>query len=69
MQTFISLPVKDLARATQFFSALGFAFDPQFTDENATRVIVGDDTSGDAAGRAVLRGIHRTPGEHSQGGA
>ena len=36
MQTFVNLPVKDLRRATEFFAAIGFAFDPQFTDENAT---------------------------------
>jgi predicted lactoylglutathione lyase len=43
--TFINLPVKDLTRSTEFFSGLGFAFDPQFSDENATRMIVSDDTS------------------------
>jgi uncharacterized protein len=43
--TFINLPVKDLARATEFFRSLGFEFDPQFTDENATRMIVSDETS------------------------
>jgi predicted lactoylglutathione lyase len=43
--TFINLPVKDLARTTQFFRSLGFEFDPQFTDENATRMIVSDETS------------------------
>jgi predicted lactoylglutathione lyase len=45
MQTFVNLPVKDLARATEFFTKLGFSFDEQFTDENATRMIVSDDTS------------------------
>ena len=45
MQTFINLPVKDLAKATAFFTALGFEFDAQFTDENATRMIVGEETS------------------------
>jgi predicted lactoylglutathione lyase len=45
MQTFVNLPVKDLAKSTEFFTALGFTFDPQFTDENATRMIVSDDTS------------------------
>jgi predicted lactoylglutathione lyase len=45
MQTFVNLPVKDLAKATEFFGALGFSFDPVFTDENATRMIVSDDTS------------------------
>lgn len=43
--TFINLPVKDLASATRFFTALGFAVDEQFTDENATRIIISDETS------------------------
>lgn len=43
--TFINLPVKDLAAATRFFTALGFAVDEQFTDENATRVVISDETS------------------------
>ncbi len=44
-QTFVNLPVKDLAKATEFFTRLGFTFDQQFTSENATRMIVSDDTS------------------------
>lgn len=45
MQTFINLPVKDLAKATEFFTKLGFTFDQQFTSEDATRMIVSDDAS------------------------
>jgi predicted lactoylglutathione lyase len=45
MQTFINLPVKDLTKATEFFTAIGFSFDPEFTDENATRMIISDETS------------------------
>jgi uncharacterized protein len=45
MLTFINLPVKDLTKTTEFFSAIGFSFDPEFTDENATRMIISDDTS------------------------
>lgn len=40
---FVNLPVKDLDRSVDFFTKLGFAFNPQFTDENATCMIVGDD--------------------------
>ena len=43
--TFVNLPVKDLGKATEFVSEIGFAFDPQFTDETATRMIISDDTS------------------------
>ncbi len=45
MMTFVNLPVKDLATATAFFAELGFAFDAQFTDENATRMVISDDAS------------------------
>ena len=39
---FVNLPIKDLDRSVQFFTKLGFAFDPQFTDEQATCMIVSD---------------------------
>lgn len=41
-QIFVNLPVKDLKRSVDFFTALGFSFNPQFTDENATCMIIGD---------------------------
>jgi predicted lactoylglutathione lyase len=43
--TFINLPVKDLASAARFFTALGFAVDEQFSDENATRIVISEGTS------------------------
>jgi len=39
---FVNLPVKDLNKAVDFFSAVGFDFNPQFTDENATCMIISD---------------------------
>lgn len=41
-QIFVNLPVKDLQKSVNFFSALGYRFDPRFTDENATGMIVAD---------------------------
>ncbi|WP_028919937.1 VOC family protein [Pseudoxanthomonas suwonensis] len=41
-QIFVHLPVKDLDRSVAFFTALGFSFNPQFTDENATCMLVGE---------------------------
>ena len=41
-QIFVNLPVKDLQRSVEFFTALGFSFNPKFTDENATCMIVDD---------------------------
>ena len=40
---FVNLPVKDLDRSVEFFTELGFSFDPRFTDETATQMIVSDD--------------------------
>lgn len=42
-QIFVNLPVKDLRRSVGFFTALGFGFDPRFTNDNATCMIVGPD--------------------------
>jgi len=41
-QIFVNLPVKDLKRSVQFFTKLGYTFDPRFTDDNATCMIVGE---------------------------
>ena len=41
-QIFVNLPVKDLGRTVEFFKKLGFAFNAQFTDENATCMIIND---------------------------
>ena len=42
-QIFVNLPVKNLARSIEFFTRLGYSFNPQFTNKNATCMIVGDD--------------------------
>ena len=39
---FINLPVKDLDKSMNFFKALGFSFNPQFTDEKAAGMVVSD---------------------------
>ncbi|MCC6145966.1 MAG: VOC family protein [Anaerolineaceae bacterium] len=40
---FVNLPVKDLNRSVEFFKNLNFTFNSQFTDENATMMVVGED--------------------------
>jgi predicted lactoylglutathione lyase len=42
-KVFVNLPVRDLARSVAFFTGLGFTFDPQFTDERATAMVLNDD--------------------------
>jgi len=40
---FVNLPVSDLDRSVAFFTALGFEFDLQFTDERAAAMVVNQD--------------------------
>ena len=40
---FVNLPVRDLKKSIDFFAKLNFTFNPQFTDETATCMIVSDD--------------------------
>ncbi|MEW9700628.1 VOC family protein [Paenibacillus sp. SI8] len=42
--TFVNLPVKDLNRTKEFFSSIGFEFNPQFSDENSACLVVNDNT-------------------------
>ena len=39
----MNLPVKDLTRSVEFFTMLGYKFNPQFTDEKATCMIIAED--------------------------
>jgi predicted lactoylglutathione lyase len=39
---FVNLPVRDLGKSIDFFKKMGFAFNAQFTDENATCMIIGE---------------------------
>ena len=41
-QIFINLPVKDLTKSVSFFKKLGFKFNPQFTDDKAACMIIGE---------------------------
>ncbi|MGH9244602.1 MAG: VOC family protein [Acidimicrobiales bacterium] len=56
-QTFINLSVRDLAKATEFFTTVGFEFDPVFTDDNATRMIINENTSVMLAVEPFFRGF------------
>jgi hypothetical protein len=40
---FVNLPVKHLDQSMAFFKALGYSFNPQFTDETAACMVISDD--------------------------
>ncbi|MGN7823821.1 VOC family protein [Chitinophaga sp. 22536] len=39
---FVNLPVKDLQKSIQFFTQLGYSFNPQFTDDKAACMVISD---------------------------
>lgn len=41
-QIFVNLPVNDLDKSIAFFTELGYTFNPQFTDEKATCMIISE---------------------------
>lgn len=41
-QIFVNLPVKGLNKSIDFFTKLGFSFNPQFTDEKAGCMVISD---------------------------
>src|SRR5215468_5278406 len=40
---FVNLPVKDLKKSMEFFTKVGYEFNPQFTDATAACMIIGED--------------------------
>lgn len=42
-QLYVNVAIKDIARSVNFFTALGFSFNPKFTDENATCLMISDE--------------------------
>lgn len=41
-QIFVNVPVKDLEKTKKFWIDLGFTFNPQFTDEKAGALVLGE---------------------------
>ena len=43
-RTYIGLPVKNLGRATEFFTRLGLSYNPQASDERSAAMMINHDT-------------------------
>src|SRR5687767_11804109 len=41
-QIFVNLPIKNMERSKAFFGALGFEFNPQFTNEQGACMVISD---------------------------
>jgi predicted lactoylglutathione lyase len=42
-QIYVNLPIRDLKRTMEFFTKLGFEFNPQFTDDKAACMVISQD--------------------------
>lgn len=58
---YVNLPVKDLQRSVRFFKAVGFAFNPQLSDETAACMAISDDIFAMLLTEAKFREIARRP--------
>ena len=60
-QTFLNLPVRDLPKSIAFYTALGFTFNPQFTDETGTCMIINDNTYAMLLTHEKFQGFSKAP--------
>ena len=56
---FVNLPIKDLERSLAFFGALGFDFNPQFTNEQGACMVISEDIYVMLLVRALLPDLHQ----------
>jgi predicted lactoylglutathione lyase len=42
-QIYVNLPIRNMERTQAFFGALGFSFNPQFTNEQGACMVIADD--------------------------
>jgi uncharacterized protein len=62
---FVNLPVKDLQQSITFFTQLGFTFNPQFTDDKATCMIIGENIFAMLLTEERFKDFTRTPLSHA----
>ena len=58
---FVNLPVDDLPRTIAFFSALGFDFDPKFTSDDATCLVISEQIQVMLLARPFFAGFTKKP--------
>ena len=59
---FVNIPVGDLQRSIEFFEALGFTFNRQFTDATATCMLVGEGAYFMLLTRERFKGLQQAAG-------
>jgi len=58
---YVNLPVKDLERSVDFFEALGFSFNPTFTNEHAACLVINERTGVMLLAESYFAGFTRKP--------
>ena len=60
-QIFVNLPVKDIARTRTFFTALGFEFNPQFSNDQGLCMMIADDIFAMLLAEPFFQGFTKKP--------
>ncbi|ASL46847.1 hypothetical protein bAD24_III05615 [Burkholderia sp. AD24] len=60
-QIYVNLAVDDLERSKAFFSTIGFSFDPQFTNEQAACLILGENLYAMLLVKELFKSFTRKP--------
>jgi predicted lactoylglutathione lyase len=58
---FVNLPIQDMARSRAFFEALGFQFNPQFSNEQGACMVVAEDIFVMLLVRPFFQGFTKKP--------
>jgi uncharacterized protein len=60
-QIFVNLPVKDIPRTRTFFTALGFGFNPQFSNDQGLCMLIADDIFAMLLAEPFFQGFTKKP--------
>lgn len=60
-QIFVNLPVKNIERTKAFFSSLGFGFNPDFSNEQALSMVVGENIFAMLLAEPFFQGFTKKP--------
>lgn len=60
-QLFVNLPIRDMARSRAFFSALGFSFNPRFSNDQGACLVINDSISAMLLVEPFFQGFTRLP--------
>ncbi len=60
-QLFVNLPIRDVARTRAFFGALGFEFNPQFSDDKALCMVISENIFAMLLSEPFFQGFTKKP--------